>query len=94
MSDIQVPGWSGLSAEAQADIEQILRSSNAIRAQDRVADAGRGVAVQSLSNPFCEIACDVAATAAVAACGALSGPAVGVCIAAAEAARRYCKSRC
>lgn len=47
------------------------------------------------ANPFCQIGCDSAAALAAGACSGLSaGAAVTACLAAAEAGRQYCRSRC
>jgi hypothetical protein len=43
---------------------------------------------------ICRPGCDAAAAIAGAACATLTGPAIPVCLAAAEAGRRLCRSRC
>ena len=49
---------------------------------------------QGIWKEICKAACDAAAAVAAAACAKLSGPAIPVCLAAVEAARNHCRSRC
>jgi hypothetical protein len=46
-------------------------------------------------NFLCDLACDAAATAAAAACtAATAGVGLAACLAAAETAHQFCRSRC
>jgi hypothetical protein len=92
---------SSVPAETRDRTLQILRGFKLIGPNEDLSvlenkplDLAGGPPIRNLSDPFCEAGCDVAAAAAVGACAGQSGPPAAACIAAVEAGRQYCKSKC
>ena len=98
MADIQVSleKWNEVDAQERDRIVQGLRDSGILKAEDHLVPAA-GIHMEGW-NPIkdlCKAACDVAAGSAIAWCTAnTAGAGTALCIAAAEAAREACKSRC
>lgn len=94
--------WNGLSDDDRKKIQSIIQAH--FVGTKVVGDKGAPLSVDAIktrtmsfnfTNPICTAACGVAEAAAVAACSALSGGvAIAACVAAAQAAGDYCRSRC
>ena len=88
--------WNALSADERSKIVEILKSNRLMTEGDKIVGAPGVSEEAGMWNPkkdLCKAACDVAAAAAAAACSG-STVAIAACVAAVNAAREYCKSRC
>lgn len=96
MADVNVHDaqWKSLNQQDQERVTNILTATGLLKKGDSIKGAAGLTAPVIAGNIFCTIACDAGQAAASAACAALTGPAVAVCLAAAQAAGDYCRSRC
>lgn len=95
--------WNGLTTDERDEIQAIISShfkdltvqgDMSVRPAKEFLENAQFQRF-NFSNPLCTAACAVAEAAAVAACSALSGGvAIAICVAAAQEARNFCRSKC
>jgi len=103
MADLKMPAdtLKGVSDSDQRRIEEILKNTGLLDAQDHVvAQTGDSdelefrIRFPRIPRPLCKLGCNAAEAAAIAACAALSGPAAAACIIAAHAGADLCRRKC
>lgn len=92
--------WNALTPDQRNQILGILQTTQVLGKEDRVvpdaetAAVGMSVELGGVPGWLCKLGCNAAEAAAVAACATLPPPANAVCVTAAHAAGKYCRSKC